>query len=437
MVVGLKERAPRQRGPPRLRTGAGLELVAANRKAIAVDLNLGRRTTRRGSGRDGAGRSDSRQGEHQKNELLAHDSPPSGKRVPATGRPLSSPYPTPVAPAQVQRETGCYDSGGTLLEELEEPVLIISYRLFGIWDPLPKIRSRPGKFWPLPELYRAGQKKRAAPRILRRAAEDSSDRQRIPAPQRRFRRLAENSGASRKIPETSGILQRLPENSRTPGNLPACAGKYGGARESSAACRKIPGRAGRFCAPPNFSGARQKILGDAVRFRRALEDSGSLWKILPAARIFCEAALNSVRRRNSPADAGAFSKTRRISASQRSIPRRAGNLGKAFEAPVALRGIRSRSRESGKTRSASVRPTRIPWHADKFCERPPFSALRRHGAHGVVLYARGRIGPALDFFTRRVRARQSPRSGLGRNHRRPRRCDGQELQRSRSPAHPV
>ena len=92
---------------PRLRTDAGLEPIAANREAVAVDLNLGRRATRRGSGRDGAGRSDSRQGEHQKNELLAHDSPPSRETgLPATGRPLSSLYPTPVALAQVQRETG-------------------------------------------------------------------------------------------------------------------------------------------------------------------------------------------------------------------------------------------------------------------------------------------------------------------------------------------
>lgn len=94
-------------GAPRLRADAGLEPIAANREVTAVDLNLGRRATRRGSGRDGVGRSDSRQGEHQKNELLAHDSPPSRETgLPATSRPLSSPYPTPVALAQVQRETG-------------------------------------------------------------------------------------------------------------------------------------------------------------------------------------------------------------------------------------------------------------------------------------------------------------------------------------------
>jgi len=99
------------RGAPPLRTGAGLELIAANRDVIAVDLNLRRRATRRGSGRDGVGRSDSRQGENQENELLAHDSPPSRETgLPATGRPLSSPYPTPVAFAPVQRETGRHRS---------------------------------------------------------------------------------------------------------------------------------------------------------------------------------------------------------------------------------------------------------------------------------------------------------------------------------------
>ena len=100
---------PLARGAPHLRTDAGLELIAANREAIAVDLNLRRRATRRGSGRDGAGRSDSRQGEHQENELLAHDGPPSRERVfrqPA-GPVFSLSYSCRPSPAAAESAAGC------------------------------------------------------------------------------------------------------------------------------------------------------------------------------------------------------------------------------------------------------------------------------------------------------------------------------------------